>query len=147
MKLKLIRKVFTDVSTIGELLVVPEDGGMPLFQCYTLEDTVRPAGEKVFGKTAIPAGTYIVTIDHSVHFNRSLPHILDVPNFEGVRIHSGNRPEDTEGCVLVGLRIPKARPDCIEMSRAAFDPLFQKMQAASTITIEIANEKPEVPAV
>ena len=52
MKLVLQRKWATEVSTIGELSI---DGK---WECYVLEDVVRPAGVKIAGKTAIPAGTY-----------------------------------------------------------------------------------------
>ena len=120
MQLKLIRKTFTDRSTIGELLV--EDS----FECFTLEDVVREV--KIPGQTAIPAGTYEVTVTFSNHFQKRLPLLLDVPNFEGVRIHSGNRPEDTEGCILVGTS--KGSPDRIDNSKAAFAALFSKVEAA-----------------
>ncbi len=72
------------------------------YLCDTLEDEVRPEGIKINGKTAIPYGVYQVTMSYSPKFERSMPLILNVPNFEGVRIHSGNSVTDTEGCVLVG---------------------------------------------
>lgn len=90
------RKIFTDQSTIGELLK-----GNDLI-CYVLEDTCRT--HKVHGKTAIPSGSYEVVITHSARFGIELPLLLNVPGFEGVRIHPGNSDVDTEGCLLPGLR-------------------------------------------
>ena len=119
MQLQLTRKTFTDATTIGELSV---DG---TFECFTLEDVVRD--EKIKGETAIPAGTYEVAVTFSNRFQRLLPLLLNVPNFEGVRIHSGNRAEDTEGCILVG---QTQGQDFIGSSRLAFAPLFQKIQDA-----------------
>lgn len=66
---------------------------------------------KVFGKTAIPTGTYRVKLTYSPKFaNKSwakkydglVPEILDVKGYSGVRIHPGNDQYDTEGCLLVG---------------------------------------------
>lgn len=73
------------------------------YVCDTLEPTEREGGTKIKGKTAIPKGRYKVIISYSNKFKKSLPLLLNVPNFEGVRIHSGNDQNDTEGCILCGV--------------------------------------------
>jgi hypothetical protein len=118
----------TENSTIGEMLI---DG---VFECFTLEDKERPI--KIKGETAIPKGTYRVIINESNRFKRLLPLLIDVPNFEGVRIHSGNSNHDTEGCILVGQTRNK---NYIGQSRKAFDKLFKKMQVAKNITLTIIS--------
>lgn len=126
MKLLLKRLHRTDVSTIGELYV---DG---VFECYTLEDIEREV--KIKSETAIPKGKYKVMITMSNRFKRHMPLLLNVPNFQGVRIHAGNTNHDTEGCILVGQTRSK---DFIGKSRKAYDNLFKKMQKAKEISIEI----------
>ena len=118
----------TDKSTIGELLI---DG---VFECYTLEDVERPV--KIKAETAIPKGTYRVIINMSNRFKRLMPLLLNVPNFEGVRMHAGNTNHDTEGCILVGRTRSK---DFIGQSRKAYEKLFKKMQAAKDITLTILS--------
>lgn len=131
MELLLDRDIFTENSTTGKLSV---DG---VFECFTLEDKDRsltidmPLQEieekKVYGKTAIPKGRYPVIITHSEHFGRDLPLLVNVPGYEGVRIHPGNVPADTLGCVLVG----QARSvDQVINSRSAFAPLAEKIANA-----------------
>lgn len=133
MKLTLNRVQFEAACTIGQLLV----DGNPA--CYTLEDLVRaPSAPKVFGQTAIPAGTYGVIVTHSPHFGRDMPLLVNVPGFEGVRIHPGNTAADTEGCILVGM---DRLADSIGRSRLAFEPLFGRIQGAlaagQTVSIEV----------
>lgn len=90
--------------TIGRLYVNGE------YVCDTLEDAVRDT--KIYGKTAIPCGTYKITMDvvspkfkdrsWAKPYDGKLPRLLDVPNYEGVLIHVGNTAEDTSGCLLLG---------------------------------------------
>jgi hypothetical protein len=101
MKLTLKRNFKGPDYTIGKLYI---DGH---YFCDTLEDTVRPAGQKITGKTAIPAGDYKVIKSYSPRFKKILPEILDVPGFSGVRIHAGNTAKDTDGCLLLGLNKTK----------------------------------------
>ena len=121
MELLLKRTWFTPLSTIGELFV---DGA---FECFILEDREREGQPKVPGVTAIPRGRYEVRITPSPRFKRDLPLLIDVPGYSGVRIHPGNVPADTEGCLLPGrVRVQ----DKVLESRVAFDVLFAKLQLA-----------------
>lgn len=92
--LLLERTAYDPEYTIGRLYI---DGQ---YFSDTLEDAVRE--KKIAGKTAIPEGTYEVIVNRSPKFKRDLPLLIDVPNFEGIRIHRGNTNEDTSGCILVG---------------------------------------------
>jgi hypothetical protein len=100
------RKWRLATRTIGRLF--DATSGLEEFVAYTGEDQVRPVGEaKVPHETAIPAGRYRVVLDFSNRFQKIMPHILDVPGFEGIRIHGsrGALPVEvsTEGCVCVGM--------------------------------------------
>jgi len=126
MKITVKRLHRTNNSTVGELFI---DGK---FECYTLEDIEREV--KIKSETAISKGEYKVIINQSNRFKRLLPLLLNVPNFEGVRIHSGNSNHDTEGCILVGTT---RSVDYIGNSRVAFNKLFKKMQSAKEIILTI----------
>lgn len=108
MKLLLKRVALRDTYTIGKLYVDNH-----LF-CDTCEDKVRDIERegKVYGKTAIPYGTYKVTLKvQSPKYSQRasydwcqgyLPRLLNVPHFDGILIHAGNTAEDSAGCILVG---------------------------------------------
>lgn len=127
MKIQIKRLYKTENSTIGEMTI---DGK---WECYTLEDVERDV--KIKSETAISKGTYKVIINKSNRFKKLLPLLLNVPNFEGVRIHPGNTNHDTEGCILVGRTKSK---DFIGQSRKAFESLFAKMKLAKEITLTIS---------
>lgn len=106
MKIKVVRAYKKDTYTIGKMYV---NG---VYFCDTLEDKDRGLSQgmtlqqitniKVKGKTAIPAGTYTVLETYSNRFKKVMPEVICVKGFAGIRIHSGNTADDTEGCLLVG---------------------------------------------
>lgn len=136
--------------TIGRLYI---DGA---FFCDTLEDVDRGLDScdsleeikkvKVYGKTAIPKGTYKINMNIvSPKFKDrawakpwcgKLPRLEDVPGYEGVLIHVGNKPEDTLGCILVGENKVKGQ---VVNSTATFNKLMSiltKTNEEIFITIE-----------
>lgn len=106
MRLELRRIAKKPTYTIGRLYINEE------YFCDTIEDTDRGLNsymtleevkaKKVKGKTAIPTDTYRVKITYSPRFKKDMPLIENVVGFDGIRIHSGNTAEDTEGCIIVG---------------------------------------------
>ena len=129
--LKLIRRQYYDDCVIGEMYI---DN---ILECFTLEDVPRTF--KIPGKTAIPAGTYEIELTYSPRFKCILPLLKDVKGFEGIRIHAGNRAEDTEGCILVGA----IKGDgVIYSSKIALNKLLEKMRNMPHIGIKIEDTKP-----
>ena len=108
MNLTLKRLNLTPNYTEGELYV------NNVYFCKTLEDTNRDLNKngqfdnsekKVYGETCIPYGKYKIILSYSPKFKRELPEILEVPNFQGIRMHRGNKISDTYGCVLCGEKV------------------------------------------
>lgn len=129
MKLCLIRRWFTDQSTEGDLYL---NG---VFLCYTIEDRTRDGDifqTKVHGHTAIPYGKYRVVLQDSPRFGDDTFTIERVPNFSYVRIHAGNRPADTEGCILVGMSRTRTDDNFVGRSRDALT-LMKSMVAPSIL--------------
>lgn len=131
MELKLVRKYFTSESTISELYI------NDVLFCHALEDVDRALDSKMsrerigwlkqFGKTAIPYGKYEIITSYSNRFKDYLPLLVNVPGYEGIRIHPGNYAKDTEGCLLPGTYDPKV-PDFVGNSRLSFAKLFETIK-------------------
>lgn len=129
MEIKLVRGKSNAASVEGKLYV---DG---VFECYTVEDLPRDV--KVYGKTAIPKGKYKVVITMSNRFKKRLPLLLNVPGFEGVRIHSGNSSKDTEGCIIVGAVNDRTDDDWVGSSKVAMSRLMPKIEDALAVKKEV----------
>ena len=143
MKITINRIFKGSTYTIGKLYI---DG---VYFSDTIEDRVRelppvcpntPRGvacvcpQKVYAQTAIPAGTYRVTMEYSPRFKRKLPYIHDVQHFIGILIHNGNDQGHSAGCIIVGRN--KVKGMVLE-SRATLDELIVRIGNAKAITIEI----------
>jgi len=134
LELTLYRIFLGEDYTIGELHVDDE------YFCDTLEDKVRILNDyedKVYAETAIPYGRYKVILSYSNRFKKELPELLNVEFFNGIRIHSGNHKDDTEGCILVGVCRDIADA-YIYNSKNTFNKLYKILKKA------IDNEKKEV---
>lgn len=148
MELRLKRIALRESYTIGKLYI---DG---TYFCDTCEDRVRDINKdgdlndigegKVYGQTAIPYGTYKVTMNvQSPKYSQRaayawckgyLPRLVDVPHFEGILIHAGNDATHSAGCILVGEN--KVRGKVIN-SMATLKRLVNLLMSAEDITITI----------
>ena len=125
--LELYRNTFTEKSTSGILLV---DN---LFELYTLEDVDRKletGGIKIPGQTCIPRGRYRIELYDSPKHGKETLQLVDVPQFKNIQIHGGNKPEDTEGCILTGEERSEAHPDWISQSQKALLELKARLVPA-----------------
>ena len=150
MELVLERKWKKSDYTIGILLIdnkkfceVIEDKDRGLKNSMTTEQI------KLIKKpnmTAIPTGTYDVTLDvfsskfGNIPFykkvcNGKLPRLLNVKGFEGILIHCGNTQLDTSGCLIVGENKVKGK---VINSKITFEKLYNILKnSKDKITIKI----------
>lgn len=130
MDIKLVRKTGNAKFTEGRMYINGE------FECFTVEDADRKleaGGIKIQNMTAIPKGIYEVVLSMSNRFKKTLPEVLKVPGFSGVRIHSGNSSKDSEGCIIVGALNDSMDDDFIGSSRVAMERLMPKLYDAKAV--------------
>ena len=135
MKLELKRKFAIRQATIGELRVLNDEGNV-IFACNTLEHLRRE--KKIKGITAIAAGTYKVKYSMSSKYKKLMPYLLDVPEFSGIMIHTGNTLDDTEGCILVGHHT-KSHSPTVYNSKMCFNMLDTLIRTESRLQITIED--------
>ena len=143
MVLTLDRKYKLPTYTIGKLYI---DGK---YFCDTLEDKDRGLTDdmtvseiskiKVKNETAIPTGTYSITLNiisprfsvssfYKQVCNGKLPRILNVKGFDGILIHVGegiNGKDLTSGCILVGKNTIKGG---LTNSKGCFKELYKLLK-------------------
>jgi hypothetical protein len=131
MKIDVYRMIETDRSIIGRVTV---DGQQ---FCFDLEPSrFHPVHA---GHPCIPCGTFKLKLTLSPHFGYVTPELIDVPGRSDIRVHKGNKPEDSKGCTLVGETHGPA-PDWIGDSHDAFDRLMKLCEDAEARGEEITAE-------
>jgi len=135
-------------STAGALYI---DGK---FVCFVLGDTKRK--KKVAGETRIPDGLYRIALRNEGRLTRKYAQrygsmhkgmlwLQDVPDFNWIYIHTGNKRGHTEGCLLVGdsLNNNQAGDGFVGKSRDAYQRIYpqiaQAIESDEKVTIRIAN--------
>ena len=127
------RDISDDISTEGKFLI------NNVFKYYTIE---RPwqNGANARGQSCFLPGTYEIIIDPSIRFGKPMPHILNVPARDGIRIHPANWANQLEGCIAIGTTRSK---DAIGMSVVAFNAFMEllkiEMDAKRKVFITVNN--------
>lgn len=153
MKITVDRKWKKEDYTIGRMYINGE------FFCNTLEDTDRGITQtmdkniirsrKIPNQTAIPLGTYNITLDvvspkfsqkdfYKEVCNGKLPRLLNVPGFDGILIHVGSNAAHSSGCILVGNNTIKGGlTDSKEIFKQLYKILLKAKEKGEKISIEI----------
>lgn len=151
MKLTIKRTITRNNYTLGKLYI---DG---VYFCDTLEDRDRGLTQnmsveqiksiKVPGETAIPKGTYKVTLDVvSPKFSKypfymqtcggKLPRLIDVKGYDGVLIHVADGPKRdslVQGCIGIG---NLSAEEYLMNGKKVFIELYNKLKG-NNIELEI----------
>ena len=151
MKLTIKRTITRNSYTLGKLYI---DG---VYFCDTLEDKDRGLTQnmsveqiksiKVPGETAIPKGTYRVTLDVvSPKFSKypfymqtcegKLPRLIDVKGYDGVLIHVADGPKRdslVQGCIGIG---NLSAEEYLMNGKKVFIELYNKLKG-NNIELEI----------
>lgn len=127
--IKIKRIAFKDTYTIGKCTVDGE------YISDSIEDKVRVLNsieDKVYGETAIPAGTYKADIYFSKKFGYKVVRLFDVPYFEGVYLHRGNTAKDSLGCIILGFNDKKG---WVSKPTIAMNKLIEALEGADKIIV------------
>lgn len=136
MEIKLKRNKFEDNYTLGTLYI------NDVYFCDTKEDKVRDFGNSTsFDKhiietdlnSAIPYGTYNISVNFSSFFQRDLPILENVPYFKGVRLHAQVGLGDIVGCILIGIN----KNGTLTNGSKIESDLVNKIQTSTNVKITI----------
>ncbi|MDA8155582.1 MAG: DUF5675 family protein [Actinomycetota bacterium] len=132
MKFKLIRTTTGPGGTFG--ILHHEDGAPFLLTCEL------PWKDNQAQVSCIPAGVYQVQMQFSPHFQRTLPHVLNVPGREAVEMHAGNTIRDIKGCIALGAQFGiLAGLPAVVLSQDALKAFLGNIGGEKEFTLEVVN--------
>ena len=121
--------------------------GELMFDTYKFQ-TLEPS------MPVIPDGTYLINLSYSPSFSRKYPYtvvlggkvpeVVGVPGHSGLRIHVGNYPSDTKGCILIGTNGTDSSVLNSSLAYRNFCALIQKFSVDNPyicFTLRIYTEK------
>lgn len=138
----ILERIFSNNKyTIGHLYIENQDG-TKTYLMDTIEDADRKLNDqmtleeikkkKIYCKTAVPYGTYQITMNvispsfskkkyYKDFCNGYLPRLLNVKGFDGILIHRGVDENSSCGCIIVGWNKVKGK---VLDSQKAFELLM-----------------------
>lgn len=110
------------------------------FLCHTLELPWRNNEKNI---SCIPTGSYIAEMTNSPKFGQVYK-LRNVKDRSHILIHAGNYPDETNGCILVG--VGRVGNNMVRGSRAALNALH-KYTSGEPLQIDIEDRYEQVMAV
>lgn len=71
------------------------------FSCFTVEPLAQEEDGEAIEHPAIAEGEFEFVLEDSLHYGPNTM-TIKVPGRTGIRVHKGNKPSDSKGCLLVG---------------------------------------------
>jgi len=140
LQIRITRDIYLQDRTLSIVEICTGEEWLSFGYCIEDEDkhVEEDGARKTKGTTAIPTGTYKIKLYDSPKHGKDTPELIDVPGFQHIQIHSGNTPEDTEGCLLLGLErtkttVGKSRLACSWMRTE----IMKTLATGGVVTVEI----------
>lgn len=135
MQMVIKRQIMADGFTLGTFSI---DGARVGYTCEDPDRRLEEGGVKIPGETAIPRGKYRAILSFSQRFQALMPEVLEVPGFEGIRIHGGNTAADTHGCPLLGAQAtPTGVRECAGVNAFLRQTIGKAIAAGEDVWLEV----------
>ena len=145
LNINVVRKYFKEKYTIGNVFTNGqwfsnslEDCDRGLQQGMSLSQLKKM---KKYGATAIPYGTYDVSVYFWPKYRKKYPLLQNVPAYTGVLVHGGSTHKDTLGCILVGEnRVKGQLTNCEKYVRKLTQMCEDAIQSGGKVILTICRE-------